>query len=92
MLFNNYIQKKYFLSFIKHVLTLVYNIIKMDHLLDQLTISMSGKIVPKSAKITLGVTIGHGGEIQANASSYQERVLLKKPSMQYLVRRAVHKM
>ena len=53
---------------------------------------MSGKIVPMSAKIRLGVNIGRGGEILANANSYQRRVLLKKPPMQYLVRRAVHKM
>ena len=64
----------------------------MDHLLDQLTILMSGKIVPKSVKITLGVNIGRGGEILANANSYPERVLLKKPLMLYLVKKAVREM
>ena len=53
---------------------------------------MNGNFVQKNVKIALGVNIGRGGEILANANSYQRRVLLKKPPMQYLVRRAVHKM
>ena len=84
----NCIIMRYSFSFIKHVLILVYNIMNTDHLLDQLTISLIGRVVPKSVKTALAVNIGLGGGILENANSYQERVLLRKPPMQYLVRRA----